>query len=78
MYRNGASSDQRSFKKNERANMNYKHDELLAVELQIKHYEATLNHKKASLYILERDIEHLEKTLAQLRSFQKDERANKN
>tara|TARA_Y100001935_G_C16860471_1_gene292946 strand:- start:83 stop:277 length:195 start_codon:yes stop_codon:yes gene_type:complete len=47
--------------------MNYKHDELLKVELQIKHYEATLNHKKASLYILERDIEHLEKTLAQLR-----------
>ena len=47
--------------------MNYKHDELQNIELQIKHYEAALNHKKASLYILERDIEHLEKTLAQLR-----------
>ena len=47
--------------------MNYKHDELLAVELQIKHYEATLNHKKASLLILEKSIENIEKTLAQLR-----------
>ena len=58
--------------------MNYKHDELQSIELQIKHYEATLNHKKASLLILEKHIEHLEKTLAELRSFQKDERANKN
>ena len=47
--------------------MNYKNDELLRLELQIKHYEATLNDKKASLYILEEDIENLEKRLAQLK-----------
>ena len=47
--------------------MNYKNDELLRLELQIKDYEETLNKKKSSLSILEEDIENLEKRLAQLK-----------